>query len=99
MTKRARRARVAVSARKLPEGALGERDGGKMGRPKKVAGEKAKPITVTLWPEELAALETYRTEVFELPLSRSDAVRVAIALLLKTPRAQALKVLRRVNDR
>ncbi len=61
-----------------------------VGRPKKAAGAKAKGITVTLWPDELAALEELRAKVNEgLPaeVGRSDLARLAFSLLLeKSPR-------------
>ncbi len=56
-----------------------------VGRPKKAPGAKAKGVTVTLWPDELAALEELRAKVNEgLPaeVRRSDLARLAFSLLL-----------------
>jgi hypothetical protein len=57
-----------------------------MGRPRKKPGDKAKGITVTLNPDELAKLEAFIAQVNEgLPteVPRSDLFRLALAKLFE----------------
>lgn len=56
-----------------------------MGRPPKAPSEKAVGLSVTLWPDELEALEQLRTDVnagLPADVSRSEMVRLAFKLLL-----------------
>jgi hypothetical protein len=89
------RIKVAGVVDRLPQGALRaaptkapESPERPMGRPRKTPETKAKQVTVTLWPGELAALEQLRAGVNEgLPaeVSRSDLARLAFTMLLELP--------------
>lgn len=68
----------------------------RMGRPPKAPGAKARGITVTLWPDELEALDNLQEEInagLPAPVPRSDLARLAFALLLKKSPEQVLKAL------
>lgn len=72
------------------------KSGKPMGRPKKAPGTKAKGITVTLWPDELEALDSLQEEInagLPAPVPRSDLARLAFALLLKKTPEQVIKAL------